>query len=480
MKNLKRLFAGCLAIVTTFSFAGCGGGKGSSDGSDGSSVKEDTVKVATENDIAAIPDGAEKELLYMGIGDLNPTGNSERSVGLTLFESKGGSIKWSRVTSSNQYTKLGAAVTSGKNVPDLFAYSQLAFPCQVVQRFYQPLDEIIDFDSAMWAGIKDTADQFVLNGKHYVAPFGYKPTSLMFYDKKVINENGFEDPLELYDAGEWDYDALDEMMSEYCQGASGDEERFGINGFYAPQYVAQTGETIVKTDDNITYTSNLDSPKIAAAEERLGDWQKQGYVKFDWIGDAPSAFEANILFYCMGEWAAIDSHTPGADDEWGVVPFPKDPTYEGDKPIASASMSDDSVMWVKGSDKKDAVKTFYECYRVAQTDTKYLENQKEKWLANNPNWGEEAYQVIRDAADPEKNLMIFDPAYGVSSLMGDDFSGFMTGVSLVGWIYKSTSAPDETGASYSWTQTREKYSATVESELKTLNESIQKFIASEK
>ena len=474
MKNLKRLLAGCMAVAMTFSFAACD--SGDSNGNESSSKKEDTIKVVSSKDITDIPDGAKKELLYMGVGNLNPVGSNERSVGLALFEDKGGSIKYQRVTSQNQYTKLGAAVTAGKDVPDLFNYTALAFSSQVVKDFYQPLDDIIDFDSPMWVGVKDTADQFVLNGKHYIAPFGYKVTSLMFYDKKVITECGLDDPIDLYDEGSWDYDALDDMMSEYCKGASGDEERYGINGFFAPQYVAQTGQTIVKTDDNITYTSNLDDPKIASAMDRLADWQKQGYIKFDWIGDAPSAFKENILFYCMGEWAAIDTHTPGTDDEWGVVPFPKDPTYDGDKPIANASMSDDSVMWVKGSENKDTVKTFYECYRVAQTDPTYLQNQKDKWLKNNPNWGEDAYQIMRDAADPEKNLMLFDPAYGVSSLMGDDFSGFMTGVCLTNWLYKCTSSPDEQGNTYTWTQAKEKWSPNVEGELKTLNESIQKFL----
>lgn len=473
MKNLKRLLAGCMAVMMTFAFTACT--KGESDGD--SSSKKDQVAVAEAENIESIPDGAETELIYMGVGDLNPTANGEKSVGLTLFESKGGSITWSRVTSSNQYTKLGAAVTSGKDVPDLFNYTALAVPSQVIQGFYQPLDEIINFDDAMWSGIKDTADQFVIDGKHYVAPFSYAPLSLLFYNRKLITESGLEDPIDLYDAGEWDYDALDELMSDYCKGASGDEERYGINGYYAPSYVQQTGETIITTEDNVTYKSNLDSAKIAAAEERLADWLKQGYVLSGWIGDATTAFQQNLLFYAMGEWAAIDTHTPTESDDWGVVPFPSDPTYEGEMTISSAKMSDDSVLWVKGSEKKDAVKTFYECYRVAQTDTKYQETQKKKWMENNPYWGEDAYQIIRDSADPDKNLMIFDPSYGVSTLMGDDNSGFMQGVSLTNYIYKSTSDPDEQGNTYTWTQIKEKFSGQVESEVKTLNESIQKFLA---
>lgn len=477
MKNIKKLLAGCMALTMTFSFAACSGGSGDSSKKDDDSLSsKNNVKVPSADDVTAIPEGADNTLLFMGIEDLNPRGNQEKSTGLNIFEDKGGKIEWTRVTSATQFSKLGAAVTAGKDVPDLFNYSDLAFPCQVVQGFYQSLDDIIDFDSDMWSGIKSTADQYVLNGKHYVAPFAYQPLSLLFYDKDVITEEGLDDPIDLYDEGKWDYDAMDQLMGDYVKNASGDDERFGINGYYAPAYVQQTGETLVTTEDNITYTSNLGSAKIASAEERLANWQKNGWVKEGWIGEAREAFKNNVLFYAMAEWAAVDTHTPNKNENWGVVPFPKDPSYEGELPITSARMSDETVLWVKGSDKKDAVKTFYESYRVAEMDPKYQETQKKKWVENNPNWGEEAYDIIHDSSDPNKNLMIFDPAYGVSSLMGDDSSGFMSGVSLANWIYKSTSSADEEGQTYTWTQTIEKYSSTVEGEIKTLNESIQKFI----
>ncbi len=83
---------------------------------------------------------------------------------------------------------------------------------------------------------------------------------------------------------------------------------------------------------------------------------------------------------------------------------------------------------------------------------------------------------MMELSDPDQNLMIFDPAYGVSALMGDDNSGFHSGESLANYLYKATSAPDQTtGNILTWTQTKETYSATVESEVETLNESIASF-----
>lgn len=472
MKNIKRFLAGALAAVTALAFAGCGSDKGDSSKD---SSKKDAVNVATTNDIKSIPEGAENTLSWMGIYNLNPSGNSEKTVGLSLFEQKGGKIEWQRVTSSNQYTKLGAAVTSGKNLPDLFPYSALAFPCQVIQGFYQSLDEIIDFNTPMWEAVKETADQYSLNGKHYVAPIEYYPSAYIFYDRKVMTENGFEDPRTLYDEGKWDYDAMDDLMSAYVSSASGDEKRYGITGFYAPQYVQQTGETIVTTDDNVTYKSNMDSPKIAAAEERLDDWRKQEYVlSGTFFNNAADAFNQNVLFYAMGDWAATGTGGPKDGDEWGIVPFPADPSYDGEKPITTASIN--SFMWVKGSEKKDAARAFFECYRVAQTDPEYLQNAKDKWIEDNPNWSVEDYELMKYVSNPENVVMLFEPAYGVSALMGDDNSGFEAGVSLTNRIYASTSEADQQGNLYTWTQAREKFSPMVDAEIKKANEQIKKFL----
>lgn len=472
MKNVKKIIAGALALMAAFALTGCPKSDSSSDS--GSSVKDETVKVVSTDDIADIPEGAETELLFMGEKDLNPTTANEKSVGLNLFEDKGGSIKWSRVTSTNKFTKLGAAVTSGKDVPDIFKYEWLAFPCQVVQGFYQPINDVVDFDDRMWVDVKSTAEQYSLDGKYYVAPISYNPSSMLFYNRKNITDGGFDDPVDLYYEGEWTVDALEDIMSDWCKSSKGDDQRYGINGYFALQIVQKTGETMVKTDDNITFTNNLSDPKIAQAEERLSSWKKNGYVQPDWIGGAASAFEKNILFYAMGEWAATGTSGPTSSDDWGVVPFPSDTSYEGDKPITTADMT--AYMWVVGSEKKDAVKTFYECYRVAETDPTYIQNTKDKWLADNPNWSEDDYEIIRTVADPNENLMIFDPAYGVSSLMGDDFGGFMSGVNLTGWLYNGCTKPDEQGVEYTWTQLKEKYTATVDSELEKINSQITKFL----
>lgn len=195
MKNSKRVIAGAMALLSAVSVASCG----SSSGSDSSSSYVDKVKVASTDDIATIPDGSEKELEWLSYFDINPTKKEpEKRTDLTLFEEKGGKIKYSQTSSMNKYDKLAARLMSN-NPPDMFWYEQsMTFPANCIKEMFQPVDDIVDFDSAMWSDVKDVAEQFTLNGKHFVAPINFLPGSVITYDKSMIDAAGLDDPYELY------------------------------------------------------------------------------------------------------------------------------------------------------------------------------------------------------------------------------------------------------------------------------------------
>ena len=98
MKNSKSVIAGAMALLSAVSVASCG----SSSGGDSSSSYVDKVKVASTDDIATIPDGSEKELEWLSYFDINPTKKEpEKRTDLTLFEERGGKIKYSQTSYQN-------------------------------------------------------------------------------------------------------------------------------------------------------------------------------------------------------------------------------------------------------------------------------------------------------------------------------------------------------------------------------------------
>ncbi len=488
----KRLLASVMAVCLSLGAASCGSSDSSTGGSDSASAdtesvaeassadesfeEKNNVEVEETSEVENLPAGEESVITYLGENDLNPTrANPEKSTALTLFEQKGGSIKFDRTSNQDRFDKLAAAIASQADVPDIFKYEWLAFPSGVVKGMYQPIDSIVDFSTDLWSSSKETADQFMLGGEHYVAPLGYVASSMMLYNKAEIEANSLDDPYELYMNGEWNWDNWHKIMSDYVSNAPADTERYGINGFFRPHIVQQTGKTLVKynPEDN-TFENNLLDTDIEKAQTLLYDLMKENLILGGWIGGADECFNQGALFYGMGEWAYTGTAGPKEEDDWGLVPMPQ--YTDNPQKITTSDMS--AFMWVQGSKKADAVKAWFDCCKIANTDPQYEETNKAKFMENNPLWTEEMYQVKQDVVSDDY-LMAFDYAYGVSYALGDrnQFDGNQC---LVDYLYNGPSTQDEEGNQPTWSKVREQYSTTVDSELKTLNQQIKEFEESKK
>ena len=471
MKKIKKSLAFLTAMISVLSISACGSSESSDNGTASATDTEtttsvETVLVSDTSEIEEIADDAQKEIIWMGTYDLNPSRGADKSVEMTLFNNKGGTVITNKVVDSEKFDKLATALLSNKDVPDIFKYEWMAFPSQVLKNMYQPVDDIVDFSDPLWADTKATADQFVLNGKHYVAPVSFSVGTLFMYDQNVIDSNNLDDPYELYQNGEWNWDNWYSMMETFVSGAPDDTVRYGINGWFQPQLIQQTGKTMVVYEDG-HFKSNLDDSDIERAEDLIYKIGKNNYIQPDWLGGASNALkDGNILFYCMGPWALTGSNGPKEGDDYRVVPVPKDPNAEGN--YMTSDMT--AYMWVKGSKANEAVKTWYECCRIANTDPEYLENSKQKFLNANPLWTEDMYQVLQDASSSD-NIMVFDYGYGISPLLSDDYSS-EDGSCVTRKLYEYTARENDEGILYSWSSLREAYRSVVESELADINKAV--------
>ena len=487
MRKFKRLAAGMLAVACCFSAVGCGKDDDAKKTTTTTFVGKEDIKVTTpapsgEDDpealtITAIPEGAESTLDWLSYFDINPAkGSAEKRADLQLFEAYGGKINYIRTTSTTKFDKLAELVLSG-DYPDMFWFEQkMAFPCNVVQGMFQPVDDIVDFDNALWSDVKDYSENFAINGKHYVAPVTFEVQSVLTYDQKNIDTYGFDDPYELYLEGEWDWDAFESIMRDWV--ALGDEENvyYGVNGWLHSHIFHTTGKSLIEYDeDNEEYYSNINDADLERAANFLYGLSKDNIVNTEWKGAASEAFSANCLFYAMGVWASIDSHTPGEGDDWRVVPIPKDPNADD----YYMSVSPLAYMWVKGSTKADAMKCWLECARIVNVQDDYKQAQKEKFYLNNPNFNEDAYNLVYDELLSDKFNRVYDVGYGISTdLSNDDAAQNDTKEAIVSYMYSSVSKSDEeSGTQYSWAQLKGMYEGTIDSELKTFNQAYKEFIA---
>ena len=420
-KKTKRILAGILAASTVVSLTACGGDSGNDTPITETTTAKtewtgDNIEVTVAEE--AVDDSINIEgqtLKWMGFYDLNPTNDApERSTELALFEDTyGAKIEYIATTTDNQFNDLATAIVGG-TPPDIFIYDWRSFPYDINKGQYQPIDSLIDWEDPMWADVKDQADKYIWKGERYIAPLGYafNDTQILMYNKSTVEALGMDDPYELYEAGEWNWDVFVDMMKTY-QG--GDTSKYGIVGWWANAFVYTAGDTIV-TYDGEKFANNLYSPKIEKAQLLLEDIMANQLVKRGWF-EASQVFTSNdTLFYSMGTWAYNDAQASMPDDVIQIVPFPKDP--DTDKYYVSNKIH--AYMWVKGSENADCVKAWLNVNRLVNYDPQYKEITKEKFLTNNTAWTSEMYDLAMEFYNDEKFVQAYDYGYGLSEYMNKE------------------------------------------------------------
>lgn len=135
--------------------------------------------------------------------------------GYYTFQQKyGGSIDWIQTTYDTRNTDLAALLVSD-NPPDMTnagTAMHATFPMNVVRGMYRPVDEWIDYENdPLWKDMKDAGDYYLLGDKHFAIVYDLTFKDVIPYNRRVMNEYGYDDPWELYLNDMWTWDVFEEM-----------------------------------------------------------------------------------------------------------------------------------------------------------------------------------------------------------------------------------------------------------------------------
>lgn len=431
MNKLKRTLAAVMAIAAmALTVTSCGDKSDSTaESSEELATKaseENTLPSADEEEIkGGDVDLAGTTIVWLSDYDLNPQGMADRSNALALFEDVYGcTIKYEQTTSEEKFNKLGTMIISGDEV-DMFPYEWNAIPNGVMNNQYDPLDPYFDVlgmdDDDLWGDMEDVIDTFEYNGSHYVIPYCISDPLLITYSRTMMQAEGLEDPYELYQDGEWDWDSFMSMMQTFVANAPAGQTRYGINGWFGQALIQSTGHTIINYDGT-TFENNIQDPQIEKAELLLQDIASNQLYDPSWMGNFPD--NQSTLFYAMADWTLGASNAKNPDLDLMIVPFPKDPAADDYYLCCNYG----ARMLVKNSKKGEAVAAYIRCERLAATQDEYQDIAKQKALIEQKTASgivtsfitEEQYDALVTYRDPSVIVPMFDFGYGMGSRMYGD------------------------------------------------------------
>ena len=229
-------------------------------------------------------------------------------------------------------SKLQNLIGAG-TVPDLVVSESTTDPCFVTLAnagLVQPIDAYIDYNEPELLDLKSVYEAGLWNGQHYLAPYDNKPVYYMIYNSKLFEEYGYETPWELWEKGEWTWDAFRELAAELnITDENGDYICYGTG---APVYGSLTGSTgvdYVALKDGF-FENNLTHPDVVRAENYLNDMLfKDDIIKIKAQGGWRNSWNRGMVaMQIIDSWMLKGSAEVSQaiqEGTLGIVPLPQDP-----------------------------------------------------------------------------------------------------------------------------------------------------------
>ena len=459
MRKLKLTAAALLALALTVGVTACGSGNnGDSDknGNNASSMPEKKLEEDQQDVVSRLADSMENvrelennEIVWFSFYDINPTASADKDIGvdLALFQTKyNGKIKYRQTTWETKFDDLANSIMAG-NSPDFIGADDMdVFPKGAIKNMIEPIDDYINFDDPLWSQMKNANDQFMYKGKHYVAVSRVDPSYIWIYNKTVMEDNGYEDPAELYYKGEWNWDKLSEMCVDFTDAEA---DKWAMDGWYYENALTESSGKPLVGMENGNIVNNINTPELAKAQNMMYELQKNNVVYpkhlHEWKvrGDVfgTGIASGDTLFYPIGLWAIEDAPSvtaPYGDLAAGEVMF---------VPVPCAKDSDNMYVpsrihgfcIAKGAKNPEGVAAWLDCTRYAEIDEEAHQITLDQYKKDY-GWTDEMLQMRDEIYAKAAEHPVFEFAQGVSS----DLSN------LTDNIIKNSMNPAE---SHTWTST---------------------------
>ncbi len=346
--KMKRLFALAMCILMIFALVGCKSNKReivkltlSTEDSEAILAAAGIRLPATE-DAAASGSTVKWFSWYDGFHNYNE--DEIVNTGFWTFQQKYGcDVEWIETTYEQYNSDLANLILTDSG-PDFTQAGSGVYPGMAIQGLFVPVNDYIDYDDPLWAGVKDYAIKYTSLGENiYCIATDVAFGQVCAYNTRVIDEWGFDQPHELYYNDEWTWDVFYEMCIEFSDP---DEDRYALDGWsFTSGIFDSTGTQIIYYDtETYEFVSNVDDPRLEKAASMLYDLNKNETI-FPWWdngwslrdGTEGAGIKDGLCLFCIRDTYVFYGTVEDVSNVWGDVsagelmfcPVPRDSTGDG-------------------------------------------------------------------------------------------------------------------------------------------------------
>ena len=389
-KRVWALLVALLLFVTLIS--GCAGNGGGGGGG--------TSTPADNKSEVALPDFDIRgtKVRYLGWGSADSFTPENNDVSKMLKEHYGADVEFVRTTYDELPTKLAQLVLSD-NAPDLVHYKYQDNPGFIFNDLVQEItQDLIDFDTPLWSGVKAVNQEYAFNGKIFTPIVKLVNDAYVYYNIQMFQDAGLETPLEKYRQGDWTWDTMKDLAEQLTiKGSDGAVQVYGMATGLEYFYMS-CGSDFVKVGDNGELINNLSDQNLSKVMNYVFRTGTAGSNCRMMIGQFQQEFLAgNIAMICDEAWVLSMMYDKIKADEVGFAPAPMMPG--ADKYYVN-SLIDTQWIAAKAPNPKGAA-AFLSIARYFEVDPKAREERRAKQMEKMGFTAEE-YALIDEMNDQSK------------------------------------------------------------------------------
>ncbi len=480
---MKKIIALALVLLMIFALVGCGSKKRQIVEVTLSTEDSEAILAAAGIRLPPVESAAGANTVLKWFCWYDPFNNYDEdevvNTGFFTFKEKyGGNIEWIETDYFERNDDLANLLLAGTS-PDFTntgTDNTAVFPMNCIKGMYQPIDNYIDYTDPLWEGMADASEYFALGDKHFciVTDLGFK--DVVPYNRRVIDEWGFDDPAELYANDEWTWDVFYEMCMDFSDP---DEDRYALDGWYYANGICEqsTGQTYIKKDENGNFYSNIDDPLIEAACNLIYDLVKNDctYHKGTdyWAGRNDMEYGAGVKDGLCLFWFCDTSGFTAPVEEveaiWGSITeheimFVPLPRYQDGDGIYYLNATPAGYMVCEGAENPEGVALLAACERFKIIDPTVISIDK-KQLKETYLWTDEMLDMYDHCKELVQENTIMFYTGNLNSGLNDAYNALTWGI-------------NRGGASQSWAQLKESRAESMNYYIEELNALIADYIES--
>ena len=239
-------------------------GQGEQDDSSGSALTEDIIGITLP---AASISGQKATIMSWW----DPAAEQTMTIAGKFNEFYGAELEFMMVGWGDLTTQLISMLGAGIP-PDLVMLRGEDYPRYAGAGYLMPLDNLINYDTPLWAGMKPVIENMKYDGRIYNSPAGVGVNYFLWYNRDIFDNAGLEYPEDLYARGEWTWPVLFDYIKAAAD-PTGATEMYGLAGdanIIMCAMIMSAGSDTARFEDG-KYVLNNDDPNFIEVMNIMDD-----------------------------------------------------------------------------------------------------------------------------------------------------------------------------------------------------------------